>query len=205
MLRKMKSALTRLEKQVSFFRGFLEHPQQVGSVISSSAFLERRIITAGQVGSAKTVVELGCGTGGTTRAILDAMPADGRLLSIEINQQFYAMIEGIEDARLVAHHGSAEALAEVLDRYSLPAPEAIISGIPFSTMDERTALGILEAIELALAPGGRFVAYQVRGHVHTLGRRFFGPAQVELEPLNIPPARVFKWEKTALQEASADQ
>lgn len=192
----MKSALTRFENQVSFFRGFLQHPQQVGSVVASSAFLERRIITSADVASAATVVELGCGTGGTTRAILDAMPADGRLLSIEINPRFHAMIESIDGHRLIAHQGSAEALRELLDHYALPAPEAVISGIPFSTMDEKVALSILEGIEAALAPSGRFIAYQVRGHVHTLGRRYFGPAEIAFEPLNIPPLRVFKWEKT---------
>jgi hypothetical protein len=48
----------------------------------------------------------------------------------------------------------------------------------------------------ALAPGGRFVAYQVRDRVEILGREVFGPARVQTELLNVPPMRVYRWEKS---------
>ena len=55
---------------------------------------------------------------------------------------------------------------------------------------------------LALAPGGRFVAYQVRDEVDRLGRSYFGPARVEVELLNIPPVRVFQWQKNGVAARS---
>jgi hypothetical protein len=30
--------------------------------------------------------------------------------------------------------------------------------------------------------------------VHTLGKRVFGPASVQLEVLNMPPMRVYRWD-----------
>ena len=47
------------------------------------------------LGTAKLVVELGPGVGGTTHAILRAMPSDARLLSIEINADFVPALRRI--------------------------------------------------------------------------------------------------------------
>jgi len=46
-----------------------------------------------------------------------------------------------------------------------------------------------------LTPGGRFVADQLSRQVENLSRPFFGSAQVALEMLNIPPLRLYRWEK----------
>ena len=181
--------------RVVFMRQFLRHPHQVASIIPSSRFLERRIIELAEVRSAHTVVELGAGTGGTTRAILGAIPPGAPLLSIEINPQFCELLGRIADGRLIVHCGSAQELRETLSRHGLPAPEVIISGIPFSTMGRIAGSRILKAISSVLAPGGRFVAYQVSTRVADLSRPFLGSARVELELLNVPPMRLYRWEK----------
>ena len=66
----------------AFFMEFLKYPFQIGSIVPSSRFLERRIVETSGIKSAKTVAELGPGIGGTTRAILRAMAKDARLLTI---------------------------------------------------------------------------------------------------------------------------
>ena len=114
-----------------FIQEFLKHPLQIGWVNPSSRFLERRIVAAARVASANVVVELGPGTGGTTRAILRAMPQHARLLSIEINSRFHDLVSSIEDDRLIAHLGSACELRAIISRYGLEAPNAVVSGIPF--------------------------------------------------------------------------
>jgi hypothetical protein len=48
-----------------------------------------------------------------------------------------------------------------------------------------------------LDPGGHFVAYQVRDRVEILGSEVFGRANVQTELLNVPPMRVYRWEKRA--------
>lgn len=178
-----------------FFREFLKHPLQIGSIVPSSRFLERRIMEGAGIGSAKTVVELGAGTGGTTRAILRAMPQDAVLLSIEINPHFHRLVGNIDDPRLIAHRGSACDLEDILSMYGLESPDVIISGIPFSTMSLELGHRVLETVSQSLAPHGRFVAYQVRSRVAELSRPFLGEEQSVLEVRNIPPMRVFHWEK----------
>jgi phospholipid N-methyltransferase len=141
-------------------------------------------------------VEFGPGTGGTTRALLRALPQHGRLLAIEIDRYFMDLLRGqIEDQRFIAHEGSAAQIEAALSRYDLGAPETVVSGIPFSTMPEQVGTSILRAVWDALAPGGRFVAYQVSARVAVLARDIFGRARMEVELLNVPPLRVYCWQK----------
>jgi phospholipid N-methyltransferase len=184
-----------LNGQFAFFQEFLKHPLQIGSVIPSSRFLEKRILEASRVACAETIVELGSGNGGTTRAILNEMPRRARLLSIEINPHLHATVSRIADERLIAHLGNACELKGILDRYAMARPEVVISGIPFSTMSQRSGYQVVEAISSLLAPKGRFVAYQVTKRVAELCRPIMGSGQMEVELLNIPPVRVYQWEK----------
>lgn len=184
-----------LRERLTFLQEFLKHPLQIGSVIPSSRFLEQRLLRTAELASARTVVELGSGTGGTTLAILRALPADARLLSIEINPEFHRLVSAIRDPRLIAHLGSACDLREILAVHGLGAPDAIISGIPFSTMPPDIGSETLAAVAAALPPRGRFVAYQVSNRVAELCHPYLGAGRMELELLNIPPMRVIRWEK----------
>ena len=190
------SLANKLDEGIDFLRGFLRHPDQVGSVIPSSVWLEQRLVNATRVAEARVVVELGPGTGGTTRALLTAMHPAARLLAIELEPAFQAhLLCSIHDARLTAHLGSAEQIIQTLTAYRLPAPDVIVSGIPFSTMPAAVAERSAAAIAAALAPGGRFVAYQVRDHVVRYAKPHLGTPQQQWEWINIPPVRVFTWTK----------
>jgi len=79
--------------------------------------------------------------------------------------------------------------------YGPDTPEVLISGIPFSTMSQVSGSQILETISSVLAPGGRFVAYQVSKRVACLCQPILGPGQMEVELFNIPLLRVYRWEK----------
>ncbi|TFG93288.1 MAG: methyltransferase type 12 [Myxococcales bacterium] len=185
------------DHRFQFLQGFLTRPKEVGSIIPSSRFLERRVVRVADIRHARTIVELGPGTGGTTRAILKAMAPQAHLLAIEINTRFARLLGRIPDRRLTVHEGSAAEIAEALSAHGLPPADAILSGIPFSTMPREQGLDILRSVHDSLAPGGVFVAYQVRDRVEDLGRYVFGDAQVQTVMLNVPPMRVYRWRKSA--------
>lgn len=188
--------LQALRERLAFLRGFVAHPGQVGSVIPSSHVLEQRLVRNARLLRARCVVELGPGTGGTTRAFLRAMPASASLLAIELNDEFAERLRNsISDPRLTVVRGSAEFIDHFLADRGLPAPEAVISGIPFSTMPTEVADRIAAEIARVLAPGGRFVAYQVRAHVAGYATPYLGRARKEWEFVNVPPVRVFTWDR----------
>lgn len=199
--RKSKKRLSEPNEPLAFFQGFLRRPQEVGSIIPSSRFLERRIVDVADIAFARTLVELGPGTGGTTRSLLKAMHPEAKLLTIEISPDFHELISRMDDPRHIAHFGSALDIASALGSHGLPAPDVVLSGIPFSTMSNEDGLTLVRAIQDTLVPGGRFVAYQFRDRVGALGREVFGPPHVELELLNVPPMRVYRWDKPNQQIA----
>ena len=188
------SFMPRPDHRMAFLKGFLERPKTVGSIIPSSRFMERRIVKTLDLDDAKLVIELGPGTGGTTKAVLRSLPRDAKLLAIEINPDFIPLLSRIGDDRLIVHEGSATEIPQILAEHGLEKPDVIFSGIPFSTMPRSIGKAILESARDALAPGGRFVAYQFRDRVHTLGVEVFGRASRQLELLNVPPMRVWRWD-----------
>ncbi len=189
----------RQQKNWKFFlQEFIQHPYQVASLIPSSRFLERRIVDIANVKTARTILELGPGTGGTTRAILRAMPTQARLIAIEINPNFHNLVKSITDDRLIVHLGNAVKLENIMTQYNLNSPDIVISGIPFSTIDNTSGNQIIESISSVLAANGRFVAYQVRNSVNKLCSPLMGSAKIEVELLNFPPIRIYRWEKNGL-------
>ncbi len=187
------------KSRLAFFRSFLRQPQMIGSLIPSSRFLERRLVAEAGVASADVVVELGPGTGGTTQSLLRAMRPDARLLAIELADDLAALlqVQAEQDSRLLVHHGSAEDLSAVLAEHGLDQADAVISGIPFSTIPADLGARIMVQIQSALRPDGRFVAYQVRGHVARVAEPYFGMPKVAIEFINVPPLRVYRWQKSA--------
>lgn len=182
--------------RLQFLRGFIRHPAQVGSVVPSSSFLEQRMIRKACIAQARVVVELGPGTGGTTKAMLRAMAPGSRLLAIELDPDFQQHVRStISDPRLLVEGGSAERIAEFLQRHHLAAPDAVVSGIPFSTMPAAVSDRVAAAVAQVLRPGGRFVAYQLRAHVAGFVTPYLGEPECEWEVVNVPPMRVFTWIK----------
>jgi len=185
-----------LRDSFEFLRGFIRNPGQVGSVVPSSHRLEQRLVRSAGIEHARTVVELGPGTGGTTAAFLRAMAPSARLMAIELDGNFHKhLAQSIDDPRLILELGSAERLADFLAARRLPAPDAIVSGIPFSTMPPEVSDRIAELVAEVLRPGGRFVAYQVRAHVADYTAPYLGTPEKRWEFVNIPPVRVFTWVK----------
>ncbi|WP_236589048.1 class I SAM-dependent methyltransferase [Ramlibacter aurantiacus] len=186
-----------LRGSAEFLKGFVRNPAQVGSVVPSSSRLEQRLVRNARVAEARCVVELGPGTGGTTAALLKALPGSGRLLAIELDERFHEHLSRtLHDPRVTLELASAERLAELLQSRRLPAPDAIVSGIPFSTMPREVSERIATLIAQVLRPGGRFVAYQVRAHVAGFLTPHLGEPVKEWEMVNVPPVRVFTWVKS---------
>ena len=184
-------------RPIEFFRGFLRNPKEVGSVIPSSRFLTRRVLQCGRVREAQTIVELGPGTGVLTREILERMPVDGQLIGVEISPHFASILESeFPDPRFSVFLGSATEIEKALVESGAEAADLVVSGIPFSTMSSGDGRRTLEAAKRILAPGGRFVAYQFRGHVRRMAEPVFGPGQTVSGFWNIPPMRIYTWTRS---------
>ncbi|MCA9025306.1 MAG: methyltransferase domain-containing protein [Planctomycetaceae bacterium] len=180
-----------------FLRAFIQHPRHVASVVPSSSALLSQLQDIECLRGATSVVELGPGTGETTQVLLEALSAEARLISIELVPEFVSHLqETLLDPRLQIVQDNALNLLKIAGCYSESAPDAVISGVPFSHLSVEQAGSLVRSIHACLKPGGTFVAYQFRHDVREYADELFGLPQVISVPLNVPPLSIFTWSKT---------
>ena len=185
-------------KGTSLLRAFVENPRQVASILPSSSTFQQKLAELESLRAAEVVVELGPGTGETTRAILSAMPSRAKLLCIEIVPELVEQVRRIQDDRLVVVEGDAADLNRILRRNGVSAADAIVAGIPFSHFTPEQRQDLIHRIHCALRPGGAFVAYQFRDHIRDVAQARFGSPKTLFVPWNIPPLVLYEWKKQAL-------
>src|SRR5215475_13886486 len=71
-----------------FARNFFRHPLMLGSIVPSSRFLIRELLSPVDWTRARVIVEYGPGVGGITAEVLRRMHPDCRLIAIETNKDF---------------------------------------------------------------------------------------------------------------------
>ena len=180
-----------IQQRFGFLRESIRNLRSTGSVAPSSRFLCRRI--AGKIDPAKAnvVVELGPGDGVITRYILDRLEPDARLLIFEINEVFVEKIRTtIHDSRLTLIHDSAENMEQHFAENGITTVDYIVSGIPFVMLPESLAEAITKECRRWLRTGGLFIQFHYSPLLISFYRRIFGNANVDIIPLNIPPALV---------------
>ena len=175
-----------------FLRGFLKHPVMVGSVIPSSKVLIEKMLDPVDWKTTQLFVEYGPGVGTFTQHILDRLPADATLLTIDTNSDFTTYLNGkIRDSRLIAVTGSAAHVRTIMADCGFDEADYILSGLPFSTLPPGIGPKIASETAAALRPGGAFLVYQFSPKVRDFIAPHFEKIDRGFEWRNIPPATMF--------------
>lgn len=176
-------------------KAWVRNPTQVATVCPSSPFVTEHLANRECVFQADQIIELGPGAGCTTDALLSRMRSDARLLAIEKTSAFSEALRSIEDPRLCVEFADACDLIDVAARHDIGSADVVISGIPFSSLPAMNAKRIVQSIHHMLRPGGVFIAYQLKPDIERFARPLFGPSRSEAVPMNLPPLRVYAWNK----------
>ncbi|MEO6224410.1 MAG: methyltransferase [Sphingomicrobium sp.] len=175
-----------------FLRGFLKHPVMVGSIVPSSKVLIERMLGPVDWSNTRLFVEYGPGVGTFTRAVLDKLPADATLVTIDTNAEFTSYLkQSIDDDRLVAVTGSAAEVEAILEQRGLGAADYVLSGLPFSTLPPGVGDAIGKATAKVIRPGGAFLVYQFSPKVRDFIAPHFDSIKRGFEWINVPPATLF--------------
>ncbi len=176
------------EQAAIFFRGFLEHPGMVASVVPSSRATIDAMLAKVDWDRCRLFVEYGPGVGTFTTHILDRLPPDGRLLAIDTNARFVDYLrETIDDPRLEVVLGSAADVEGFVRAAGHPCADYVISGLPFSSLPEAVAEGIVAATYRVMRVGGAFMTYQFRPTARDLTQAQFEKVDTGLALFNVPP------------------
>jgi len=193
MIKKTKKSI---KESAFFLKNAILKPKQVAYFFPSSSALIHAIAKKSELSKHKHIVELGPGTGGTTKGILSEMNHDAELCAVEINKDFVDFIsKTIDDKRLTVCHDAAQNLKEIIEKQGWENADLVISGMPFTTLPKHIAKEIIQSIYDNIKPGGMFVAYQLRDRVGKLATPIFGESVSHWEFKNFPPMRIYIWKK----------
>ena len=171
-----------------FFRGFLEHPRMVGSIIPSSRSTIEKMLAPVKWDECKLFVEYGPGVGTFCRTVLDRLPRGGELLVIDTNPLYIDYLrKTIRDSRFHAVLGSAEDVEEIVRSIGHDHADYVLSGLPFSTLPAGVGPAIAAATYRVVRSGGAFLSYQFSAVARDLTARHFERVETGFAWANIPP------------------
>jgi phosphatidylethanolamine/phosphatidyl-N-methylethanolamine N-methyltransferase len=193
-VRALKKPL-RLDDEVRFLRSWIEKPLHMGAVMPSGRVLARTMAQYVDIHSSAPVVELGPGTGAITNALIERGVDQKRLVLVEYNPGFCALLrDRYPQAKVI--QGDAYALRDSLwDMLSVPAA-AMVSGLPLVTKPMLTRLKLMRDAFVALAPGAPFVQFTY-SVAPPIPKSLPGVSTEASERIwmNLPPARVWVYRK----------
>lgn len=175
-----------------FFRGFVEHPKMVGSIIPSSRFTIDKMLRPVKWDECRLFVEYGPGVGTFCRPALEKLRRDGALIVIDTNPLFIDYLqETIRDSRFTAVLGSAADVERIVRAHGHDHADYVLSGLPFSTLPDGVGPAIAAATHRVLRPGGAFLVYQFSAKARDFMAEHFAHIEQGFELLNVLPCRLF--------------
>jgi len=167
----------------------------MGAVMPSSKLLARTMAEYVAVESDGPVVELGPGTGAITNALIEHGVDQKRLVLVEYNPGFCALLrDRYPQAKVV--QGDAYALRDSLRGVLDVRASAVVSGLPLVTKPMLTRLKLIRDAFTALAPGAPFVQFTY-SVAPPIPKSLPGVSTEASERIwmNLPPARVWVYRK----------
>jgi phosphatidylethanolamine/phosphatidyl-N-methylethanolamine N-methyltransferase len=185
----------RLDDEVRFLRSWIEKPLHVGAVMPSGRLLARTMANYVDAYAEGPVVELGPGTGAITSALIDHGVDQKRLVLVEYNPGFCALLrDRYPQAKVV--QGDAYRLRDTLWSVLGAPATAVVSGLPLVTKPMLTRLRLVRDAFAALAPGAPFVQFTY-AVIPPIPKSLPGVHTEASERIwmNLPPARVWVYRK----------
>ena len=185
-----------MKKKFNFFKESVKNYKTSGTIAPSSRFLAKKMLKEIDFSKAEVIVELGPGNGAITERILNKLQLGTILICFEINEAFYNELLKINHPQLIVLKVSAENILEELNKLGYQNVSHIISSLPLTIIPNDICSKILKESYKSLSLKGTFIQYQYSlTYYKKLKTVFKEKISLGFEPLNIPPAFVYRCEK----------
>jgi phosphatidylethanolamine/phosphatidyl-N-methylethanolamine N-methyltransferase len=181
----------RFDEELRFFKGWIDKPRAVGSIIPTSSVTARRMASPVRPESGLPVLELGPGTGVITKAILERGIAPKDVWSIEYSADFVQhMRRHFPEVNVI--HGDAFNLDDTLGDKRDTIFDTIVSAVPLLNFPVEDRIAYLEDI-LDRIPAGRPVVQITYGPKSPIppGRGNYTVEHFDFVIRNIPPSQLW--------------
>jgi phosphatidylethanolamine/phosphatidyl-N-methylethanolamine N-methyltransferase len=187
----VKKPKLRLDDEVRFLSSWLQSPLKTGAVSPSSPALAKAMAAEIDPSLPGPVVEIGPGTGPVTEAILARGITPQRLVLVEFNREFCALLRKRFPGVTVIE-GDGYSLADTLGDAAGKPLAAVVSSLPLMTRPMPVRLRTLVSALRLLGHGAPFVqfTYAMTAPIPPRPSRYTITASPRIW-MNLPPARVW--------------
>ena len=192
-----KSLATKFDDELRFFKGWIDKPKAVGSIVPTSSVTARRMASVIDPNSGLPVLEVGPGTGVITRAILARGIKPENLLAVEYSEDFVRHLKkhypGVDVIQ-----GDAFDLDKTLGDKRDMIFDSVVSGVPLLNFPVTQRIAYLEGL-LKRIPAGRPVVQLTYGPLSPIpaGRGNYTVKHFDFVIRNIPPTRLWIYRRPA--------
>jgi phospholipid N-methyltransferase len=179
---------------ITYLKSFIQD-KDVAAVAPSTRFTINKVCGKIDFDQDLIIFEYGAGTGEFAYPLLERMSADSELVLFETNQRFVNKLEEIDDDRVTVLDKSVENVEKLVSDKYYDRVDYIISGIPFSFLEDETKERVLRESRKLLRDHGKFLAYQTSEHLKRSLLETFGNVDTSRVWLNVPPMVVYESEK----------
>jgi phosphatidylethanolamine/phosphatidyl-N-methylethanolamine N-methyltransferase len=186
-----RTLATRFDEELKFFRGWIDKPRAVGSIIPTSSVTARRMASVIDPKSDLPVLEVGPGTGVITRAILARGIRPERLYAVEYSYDFVRHLRR-NHPKLNVIQGDAFDLDRTLGEDRGLTFDCVISGVPLLNFPVEQRVRYLEDL-LSRIPPGRPVVQLTYGPLSPIpaGKGDYTVKHFDFVIRNIPPTQLW--------------
>lgn len=180
-----------------FFYEYIKNPKQIGALCPSSKKLSSVMIKSLDLNQAKSIIEIGPGTGIFTKDILKYKHQNTSFFTIEMNSKM-AIKLGQKFENLDIEIGNARNILSFLSQRQMTEVDIVISGIPWSLLKPFEQDRLLLAIYKSLKNNGYFATFAyilpTPASIRFRRRIFDIFKEIKISKIvwkNIPPAVVY--------------
>ena len=186
-----RSITRRFDEELRFFKGWIDKPRAVGSIVPTSSVTARRMASVIDTKSGLPVLELGPGTGVITKAILEAGVKPEDLWSVEYSEDFVLHLRTRYPGVNIVH-GDAFDLDATLGERSGLIFDSIISGVPLLNFPVQQRIDYIENL-LDRIPAGRPIVQLTYGPLSPVppARGNYTVEHFDFIVRNIPPTQLW--------------